>query len=87
MSEKSVVKLSYIERKLAHQPSVLAVYEFIRDYIEEFNFAPTQREIAEGCLLTRGTIVRYLDRLEALGVVTREMGKARSITLIEDHRL
>ncbi len=88
MTESTTGKLSYIERKLVHQPSVLAVYKFICDYIEEFNFAPTHREIAEGCLLSRGTVVRYLDRLEAIGVLTREATIARSITLLDDkHRL
>lgn len=83
MTETTTGKLSYAERKLAHQPSVLEVYRFVCDYMEEFNFAPTHREIAEGCLLSRGTVVRYLDRLEALGVLTREASIARSIRLMD----
>ena len=87
MTDK-ISKQTTTERKFADQPGTKAVYEFICEYMNENNYAPTQREISEGCFLSRGTIVRYLDRLEAWGLLTREINKARSIALVEDnHRL
>jgi len=58
-----------------------AVYNFIRTYIEQRGFSPSLREIAAGCFLGHSTIIRYLDRLEAMGYITRELGVARSIRL------
>ncbi len=58
-----------------------AVYLFIREYIETHNFAPTVREVAKGCYLSRGTVLRHLDSLEAHGAIEREPGKARGMRL------
>lgn len=56
-----------------------AVYQFICDYHKEHGMAPTLREIGIGCFLARGSVVRYVDRLEAWGWIKREPGRARSI--------
>jgi DNA-binding MarR family transcriptional regulator len=63
--------------------STEAVYQFLKDYIRKHNFPPTVREIGESCHLARSTVMRHLDRLEAMGRITRQPGKARSITLTE----
>jgi len=57
------------------------IYDFIRRYIAENGYAPSLREISDGCYLGRSTVLRYLDKLEAKGRISRTMGKARSITL------
>ena len=61
-----------------------AVYRFIREYIETKKYAPTVREIAEGCYLSIGTTMRYLDLLGARGCILRQPGRARSIALPEE---
>ncbi len=58
-----------------------AVYDFIRAYIAEHGFGPSQQEIADGCYMSRPNVIRYLDKLEAWGRISREPGKARSIRL------
>ena len=60
------------------------VYTFICAYMEEHGFAPSQREIAQGCYRSRPIIVRHLDRLEWQGRITRDPVSARSIRLVED---
>jgi len=58
------------------------VYHFVHDYIQAHRIAPSIREIAEGTYIGRSTVVRHLDRLEALGRIIRTPGRARSIRLI-----
>ena len=58
-----------------------ALYGFIQLYIQENGYSPSLREIAVGCFLGRSTVLRYLDKLEAKGRITRAEGKARSISL------
>ena len=57
------------------------VYDFIRAYMAEHDYAPTLREIARGCYLARGTVLRHLDALEAADVLVRDPGKARGMRL------
>jgi repressor LexA len=63
-----------------------SVYRFIRHFIETEGYAPSLREIAEGCYLSVGNVTRYLDRLELRGLIYREPGKARSIQLLAPDR-
>ncbi len=58
------------------------VYDFIQAYIDEHGFAPTQREIALGCYMSKTNIIRYLDRLEMQGRIIRIPGQPRSIRLV-----
>ncbi|HEX2906286.1 MAG TPA: winged helix-turn-helix transcriptional regulator [Phototrophicaceae bacterium] len=60
------------------------VYLFIRDYIRQRGFAPSIRNIADGCYMSPGNVHRYLDRLEWKGYITRQPGVARSIRLVAD---
>ncbi len=57
------------------------VYRFIRKYINENGFAPTLREIADGCFMGRSSVMRHLDRLDAWGLIIRDPGKARGMRL------
>ncbi len=62
-----------------------AVYEFIKTYHEEHRKSPTIREIASGCFLSVGTIMRYLDKLEMMERIQREPHQARSIVLLDQN--
>ncbi len=59
------------------------VYRFIKQFIEQRGFPPSQREIAEGCYMARSSVQRHLDVLEARGLIEREMGIARSLSLTD----
>ena len=43
------------------------VYEYIQVYFHEHGFAPSLRDISEGCYMSPSNVVRYLDKLEAQG--------------------
>jgi len=60
------------------------IHTFIRAYRAQHGNSPSQREIAQGCFLSRPAIIRHLDRLEMQGKIRREPGKARGIQLIDD---
>jgi len=66
------------------QDTTDAVYALIRAYRAQHGNSPSQREIAQGCFLSRPAIIRHLDRLEMQGKIRREPGKARGIQLVED---
>lgn len=59
------------------------VYSFIRSYHQDHHKAPTIREIAEGCFVSVGTVIRHLDRLEILERIQRDPNQARSIVLLK----
>ncbi|MBZ0277423.1 MAG: hypothetical protein K8I60_14855 [Anaerolineae bacterium] len=60
------------------------VLEFLRAYWREHTYAPTMREISEGCFMSSANVYRYLDKLEMRGRIRREMGKARSIVILDE---
>ncbi|MAS34875.1 MAG: hypothetical protein CL610_12765 [Anaerolineaceae bacterium] len=60
------------------------VYEFIRAYFREHGFSPSFRDISRGCHMSTSNVVRYLDRLEARGLISRELNKPRSIALLDE---
>ncbi len=59
------------------------VYQFIRQYVAAHGYAPTIREISEGCFMSATNVIRYLDKLEAWGRISREPRKPRSISLLD----
>ena len=60
------------------------ILEYIRDYIENENIAPSVREICEGCSIrSTSTVHRYLHRLETEGRIRMTEGKNRAIVLTE----
>lgn len=64
-----------------------SVYQFVKAYHTEHRKSPTIREIADGCFIAIGSVIRHLDRLEMSGRIQREPNQARSIVLldIKDH--
>lgn len=66
-----------------NDPNAMLVYRFIETYMQANGFAPSVRNIADGCYMSRGNVIRYLDKLEAWGYITREPGQARSIALVK----
>ncbi len=60
------------------------ILEYIRDYIESENIAPSVREICDGCgIRSTSTVHRYLHRLELEGRIRMSEGKNRAIVLTE----
>lgn len=59
------------------------IYAFICRHWKQFGYGPTLREISLACFTSRPNIYRYLDKLQAKGLITHESGKARSIALVE----
>lgn len=64
-------------------PTTEAVYKFVKTYQSINRKSPTIREIAAGCFIATGSVVRHLDRLEISGRIYREPNQARSIIILE----
>lgn len=62
------------------------VYEFIQKFIKEHTYPPTIREIGQGCYISTSAVSRHLDHLERRGKISREFGRARGITLLNDSK-
>lgn len=62
-------------------PLTRTVYEYIRDYLRQERRPPTLREIGAGCYVGHTTVLTHLARLEGMGWIEREIGRARSIRL------
>lgn len=59
------------------------IYQFIRDYWSEHNYAPSLKEIGGGVGITLPTVVRYhLRHLRSQGSITFMDGKARTVRLV-----
>jgi len=58
------------------------VFNYIKHYIKERSLSPTIREIAAHCYISKATVIRHLDRLEAADRITRELGQHRSIRIV-----
>ena len=58
------------------------VYDVIRAYFKQYGFAPSLRDISEACYMSPSNVVRYLDKLEAQGRISRELRKPRSIAIL-----
>lgn len=63
---------------------VETIYIFLYEFIQKHGFAPSIREISDGCFVNVATVIRYLDILEANGRIERTSGKARSIRIMLD---
>lgn len=62
-------------------PVTMSVYEFIRSFIQHKGICPTIREIGQGVHLSHSAVFAHLEKLEAKGWITREIGIARTIRL------
>ena len=61
------------------------VFQFIRKFREKKGYAPTVREIAQGCKISSPSVVQYhLDSLEQEGLISRAREKFRSINLTKE---
>jgi SOS-response transcriptional repressor LexA len=69
-----------------HHSTTEAVYAFIEAYIQNEGLAPSIREIAAGCHLSRATVPYHLNRLDAWGWIVLLPGKARGIVLVDKER-
>ncbi|MCC6615328.1 MAG: hypothetical protein IT320_17770 [Anaerolineae bacterium] len=61
-----------------------AVYAFVCDYFERYKYAPSEREIAEGCYLARRSVRQHLQILFKQGRLYRTPGKRRALSLPRD---
>jgi DNA-binding MarR family transcriptional regulator len=52
-------------------------------YQHHHNFPPSLREIERSCFVSRTTVLRYLDQMQMRGWISRELYKARGITLLK----
>lgn len=66
-----------------NQETIDKILDFIKQYTETEGIAPSLKEIASGCYISYGTVVRYLDILQAQGVIKRDANKARSVRIIQ----
>ena len=57
------------------------VLSFIETYTEECGVAPSQREIANACHISKGTVKNVLSKLEQRRLIRRLPGRARGIVL------
>lgn len=64
--------------------TVQTVHRFLCDFIKAHGYPPSHQEIADGMNLSRASIGRYLEQLEALGYISRQFYTPRAIT-IERH--
>jgi repressor LexA len=64
-------------------PNQIRVAGFIRDFIEDREYAPTLDEIAEGLGITKPTVQQYLAALEEKEVIRRERYAHRSIEITD----
>lgn len=62
------------------------VYCYVRHFIDTHEIAPTHREIAQACHISKGSVSFHLERLMMLGHVEITPRKTRGITLISDAR-
>jgi len=61
------------------------VFQFIRKFRERKGYAPTVREIAQGCKISSPSVVQYhLNALEQEGLISRAREKFRSINLTKE---
>jgi SOS-response transcriptional repressor LexA len=58
------------------------VFDYVCNFIAERGYAPSTRNIAKACQLSKSTVLYNLDKLEAWGWLTRERGVARSLRVL-----
>ena len=59
------------------------IYAYLEKYIHEYGHPPTQEQIAKACHLSKTSVARGMDKLEAEGVIEREPRTYRSLRLRE----
>lgn len=63
------------------------VYIFLKEYVEQYNYAPSVRDICKAVgLSSTSTVHGHLSRLEAKGFIRKGDGKSRAIEIIDADR-
>ena len=70
-----------MRENIFNEPSVDYTYSFLKDYIIEHTYSPTQREIAQAFCMSPSTVRHALRVLEDHGYITRVRKKPRTIRL------
>jgi repressor LexA len=61
------------------------ILRFITAFKQKKGYAPTVKEIAESCNITSVSVVHYhIEQLEQAGLITRDKGKSRSISPVQE---
>ena len=59
------------------------MYDFISEFVQKHNYAPSFQEIGEGLKLTSlATVHKHITNLEKKGLLTRDYNRSRSIDLL-----
>lgn len=70
------------QEKDAFEDNLQRVLTFLQTYIEAHRIPPSQREIALACHLSKGSVTRCLDVLQARHLLDRNPGQPRTIRLL-----
>ncbi len=70
-------------RRLLPTPRQGEYLDFIRKYISRFGIAPAESDIQRHFMVSAPSAHQMVVTLERLGFITREMGVARSIRILE----
>ena len=73
-------------RQQQRKDNARLIYNYICNFDAEYGYPPTITQIADACFMSRTTVVRHLDWLEAWGYLWREPGLPRAITIIDPKR-
>jgi len=75
--------LPNIMKKFSITKKQMDLFNFIKDYIDKNNMAPSYEEMKTGTgCLTKCTIFTKINQLQERGWITKLPGKNRSITII-----
>ena len=58
--------------------------EFIKAYVKQLGYAPSVLDIAVGLDIVPSAVGKRLQRLQAIGWITRQPRKVRSIVVVKD---
>jgi DNA-binding MarR family transcriptional regulator len=58
------------------------MFAYICQRQQESSFPPSLRELAKTFFMSPGSVIRHLERMEGMGWIIRDPGKARGITLL-----
>lgn len=59
------------------------ILKFIECYTNENGYAPSIREIGEGVYMCKTNVIRHLNKMKCLGVISSTPNKARTIKIIK----
>lgn len=65
------------------RPRQERILEFIREYLDEYDYPPTIREIGAAAKISSTSVVNYnLERLESMGLIERNREVSRGLRLV-----